>query len=154
MSASNSSIYFEQDSIVFDQNFTSLAFNVTAIQQTYGGLGVAYLLNGKTDSGLWCQVGIQATIYSKFIVDFDIFQVGVQKALFVANDPINGTVYPGDLVLLSMYFQNQSVVMAIHDWHSLTYKRVIRKHYATNDAYYDNYASSIAINKTLCYLQS
>lgn len=53
-------VYDEQIGATFTQNFTSLAFNVTAVEQTdpVSNDGPAYLLNGLASSGFWYQVGV------------------------------------------------------------------------------------------------
>ena len=57
--ASNQS-YDEQLGMSFTQDFASMAYNVTAVEQAdpVSGTGPAYLLNGLTASGYWYQVGL------------------------------------------------------------------------------------------------
>src|SRR5208283_1988338 len=52
--------YDEQIGLTFTQNLTTLAYNVTAVEQTDPtlGTGAAYLLNGLTNAGYWYQVGV------------------------------------------------------------------------------------------------
>src|ERR1017187_3147568 len=52
--------YDEQLGVAFTQNFTSLKYNVTAVEQTDPtlGTGPAYLLNGLSNTGYWYQVGL------------------------------------------------------------------------------------------------
>src|SRR6266849_4930588 len=51
--------YDEQVGVTFTQDFSSLAFNVSAIAQTGpDGVGPGYLLNGLTSAGYWYQVGL------------------------------------------------------------------------------------------------
>ena len=55
----NVTIYDEQLGTTFTQNFTSLAYKVTALAQTgTDGYGPAYLLNGLGNTGYWYQVGL------------------------------------------------------------------------------------------------
>lgn len=56
---SGKATYDQQVSLIFRQDFYSMSFNVTAVQQTdSSGFGPAYLLNGLSDSGYWYQVGL------------------------------------------------------------------------------------------------
>jgi hypothetical protein len=56
---SSSDPYNEQLGISFTQNFTSLAYTVTAVEQSgTDGYGPAYLLNGLSNTGYWYQVGL------------------------------------------------------------------------------------------------
>src|SRR5712692_4713105 len=51
--------YDRQVGLTLTENFTTLAFNVSAVTQVGPeGLGPAYLLNGLSDSGYWYQVGL------------------------------------------------------------------------------------------------
>ena len=51
--------YDEQLIVAFDENFTALSYNITAVAQTTAsGYGPAYLLNGVSSAGYWYQVGI------------------------------------------------------------------------------------------------
>lgn len=56
----SSPLYDEQLGLTFTQSFTSLEYNVTAVEQTDPTLadGPAYLLNGLSDVGYWYQVGV------------------------------------------------------------------------------------------------
>ena len=51
--------YDEQEIVAFEENFTALSYNVTAVAQTTAsGYGPAYLLNGVSNLGYWYQIGI------------------------------------------------------------------------------------------------
>jgi len=51
--------YDEQVGVTFTQDFSVLAFNVTAVQFTdSSGVGTGYLVNGLTNLGYWYQVGL------------------------------------------------------------------------------------------------
>jgi hypothetical protein len=51
--------YDQQLGMTFCEDFSSLAYNVTAVDQTDPyGYGPAYLLNGLSNEGYWYQVGI------------------------------------------------------------------------------------------------
>ena len=114
----NITMYDEQLGTTFTQNFTSLAYTVTALAQTgTDGYGPAYLLNGLGNTGYWYQVGLS--------YDWDgSASTGFQLAYEVYNSsgksvyPVNGggmatfsPVNPGDTVLLTLSFANGNVVM-------------------------------------------
>lgn len=51
--------YDEQLIVAFDENFTALSYNITAVAQTTAsGYGPAYLLNGVSNLGYWYQIGV------------------------------------------------------------------------------------------------
>ena len=55
----SASPYDEQVGVTFTQDFSVLAFNVTAVQFTdSSGVGPGYLVNGLTNLGYWYQVGL------------------------------------------------------------------------------------------------
>ena len=57
--SSATQLYDEQLGLSFTQNWTSLAYNVTAVARNdTSGIGPAYLLNGCTNQGYWYQVGL------------------------------------------------------------------------------------------------
>lgn len=59
--------YDEQLIVAFDENFTALSYNITAVAQTTAsGYGPAYLLNGVSNLGYWYQVGISYRWHSEF----------------------------------------------------------------------------------------
>jgi hypothetical protein len=120
--------YDEQAGVTFTPDFTSLAFNVSAVSQTGpDGVGPAYLLNGLTNAGYWYQVGLSWKWPSTngaplpgFNMNYEVFdQFG--SSVF----PINGgggvdniRVGSGDLVLLSLSFSGTDVVMRATDWNT------------------------------------
>jgi hypothetical protein len=120
--------YDEQAGATFTQDFSSLAFNVSAVVQTGpDGVGPAYLLNGLTNAGYWCQVGISwkwpstnSVPLPGFDMNYEVFnQYGF--SVFPANggggiDPIQ--VNPGDLVLLTLNFAGTDVLMQATDWNT------------------------------------
>jgi hypothetical protein len=120
--------YDEQLGLTFTQNFSSIAYNVTAVQQvdTYG-YGPAYLLNGVTDEGYWYQVGLSfdwpyATggYAAGFHFNYEVFN-NTGKSIFPASgggglESFSGPVSNGDKVLLNLYFSGGNVTMYAYDW--------------------------------------
>ena len=120
--------YDEQAGATFTQDFSSLAFNVSAVPQTGpDGVGPAYLLNGLTNAGYWYQVGLSWKWPSTngvplpgFDMNYEVFnQYGF--SVFPANggggiDPIQ--VNAGDLVLLTLNFAGTDVLMQATDWNT------------------------------------
>src|SRR5437867_15688 len=120
--------YDEQLGTTFTQSFTSIAYNLTAIQQSdSNGYGPAYLLNGLGSTGYWYQVGISydwpyvAGGYNPgFAMNYEVF-----SATGASVFPSSGgggltsiSVNPGDLVLLNLYFSGRNVVMLAKDWNT------------------------------------
>jgi len=120
--------YDEQVGVTFTQNFSKLAFNVTAVAFTDpNGVGPGYLVNGLTDQGYWYQVGLSYNwphtfggFNPGFSMNYEVFD-----NTGVSIDPANGggglktfnrLVNAGDSVLLSLSFSSGSVVMQAMDW--------------------------------------
>ena len=112
----------------FTQDFTSLAFNVTAVIQVSGsGYGPAYLLNGLSNTGYWYQVGLSYDWDGPgtgFNMVYDIFNPS-GTSIFPANGggglaSFSGPVNSGDVVLLNLYFGNSTgmVIMYAYDWNT------------------------------------
>ena len=119
----------EQLLLSFTQDFTSLAYNVTAVQQTdVGGSGPAYLLNGLTSAGYWYQVGLswnwpydQGGYNAGFHMNFQVFGPSGSNVFPVGTggvDNIAGTVDPGDTVGLSLNFSGGRVIMSLYDFNT------------------------------------
>jgi hypothetical protein len=124
--ASVTTAYDEQILLSFKQSFTSLSYNVSAVEQcgSEGG-GPAYLLNGLSDSGYWYQVALSwkwgypsiprfgfNAIYAVFAPNgTEVFLSGQRRTVLDAIE-VNG----GDSVLLSLSFSNGNVTMYAHDW--------------------------------------
>ena len=124
--------YDEQEIISFDQNFTSLSYNVKAVEQKdSAGYGPSYLLNGLSNKGFWYQVGIsylwpthianQSYYWNGWTYvceEFDyagksIFQVAGGKNIILMN------IRNQDTVNLNLYFKsNGSVVMKVVDFNN------------------------------------
>jgi hypothetical protein len=125
----SSSAYDEQIGLTFTQSFTSMEYNVTAVEQTDPTLGdgPAYLLNGLSSSGYWYQVGVSwnwapgenpGTGFDMTYEVWDtsgnsIFPADGQGGVLAFSGPVNA----GDAILLHLYFSNpsQSVVMLAED---------------------------------------
>jgi hypothetical protein len=122
--------YDEQLGLTFTQNFSSIVYNVTAVEQndTYG-YGPAYLLNGLTDKGYWYQVGLSfdwpstnGSYAAGFYFNYEVFDNHGNSIFPVSGggglDSFNGTVNNHDNVLLNLYFLGGNVVMYAHDWNT------------------------------------
>jgi hypothetical protein len=121
--------YDEQLILTFTQNFSSLVYNVTAVEQNDSyGYGPAYLLNGVTDKGYWYQVGLSfddpgnGSYAAGFNFIYEVFN-NSGNSVFPASgggglDSFNGTVNDGDNVLLNLYFSSGNVVMYAYDWNT------------------------------------
>lgn len=118
----------EQLGLTISQDSASLAYNVTAVEQTDSyGYGPGYLLNGLTDKGDWYQVGVSfdwpldgGGYANGFAFLFEVFN-STGSSVFpsgggggLAN--YTGTINPGDQILLSLNFSNGLVIMSSRDW--------------------------------------
>jgi hypothetical protein len=116
----NATYYDEQLWLGFERNFTSLSYNVTAVEQsdTFGN-GPWYLLNGLTTKGIWYQVGVS---WNKFYEVNDLWFISeVWNA--TSRKVLASTLFPlsparaNDSVGLSLVFEGQdNVVMKSYDW--------------------------------------
>jgi hypothetical protein len=115
--------------MTFTQSFTSIEYNVTAVEQTDPTLGdgPAYLLNGLSNSGYWYQVGVSwnwspgTTPGSGFDMNYEVFD-SAGNSVLPSNGQggvlaFSGPVNDGDTILLDLYFSNpaKSVVMLAED---------------------------------------
>jgi hypothetical protein len=123
-------VYDEQLWLMFPQNFTSLDYNVTAVEQVDSyGYGPAYLLNGLTDKGYWYQVGLSfdwpyvgGGYAAGFHFDYEVFN-NTGKSIFPASgysglESFSGPVNNGDDVLLNLHFSSGNVMMYAYDWNT------------------------------------
>ena len=123
--------YNEMMGLTLTQNFTSLAYNVTAVAQTDGyGYGPAYVLNGLTDQGYWYQVDIcynwpksyQIGGYNKgFRFGYEVFDPAgnsIFPTVLPGNVNFSGPVNDGDSVLLALNFSSGNVTMYDRDWNT------------------------------------
>jgi len=123
--------YDEQLGMTFVQNFTALGYNVTAVAQTSGtsGTGPGYLLNGLSNTGYWYQVGLSwnwATFYgyspNQFLLSYEIWSPN-GTSIYPTNGgagtlDLSGPVNEGDIVLLNLYFKNNTVILLVKDWNT------------------------------------
>jgi hypothetical protein len=126
-------VYNEQLGISFTQNFTSLAYNVTAVEQADPNSkeGPAYLLNGLSNVGYWYQVGFSwnwAPGYSPgtgFSLNYEVFDVEGNTVFppggYGGLSAFSGPVNEGDTVLLSLKFSNTMVAMFAKDYNTGAY---------------------------------
>lgn len=120
--------YDEQLGITFTQNFTSIEYNVTALEQVDPSLGTgpAYLVNGLTAAGYWYQVGVSwdwapgVNPGTGLDMNYEVWD-DLGDSVFPADDQgglsaFSGPVNPGDIIELSLYFSGAgNVVMQAND---------------------------------------
>ncbi len=100
---------------------SAVSYTVVAIPQwqTGTGCGPSYMVDGLTGSGYWYQTGLAFNWHCTDTNGFE-FLHGVKgpAGRMVENQtlsPFDGNVNGGDRVLLSLYFENGSVVMYAQD---------------------------------------
>lgn len=119
--------YDEQVGVTFTQDFSALAFNVTAVQfADSGGVGPGYLVNGLTNIGYWYQVGLAYNwpfdlggVNPGFNMLYEVFD-----SSGASIEPYNGgglksfsaSINAGDVVMLSLGFSSGNVTMRAIDW--------------------------------------
>jgi hypothetical protein len=122
--------------MTFTQNFTSLAYNVTAVPQNDSyDYGPAYLLNGLSNDYYWYQVGLsydwpyQSGGYSSgFNFNYEVFNSS-GDSIYPTNgggglESFSGPVNSGDLVALELYFTNGTVYMYAQDLNTEAFSQV------------------------------
>lgn len=120
----------EQIGLTFTQNFNSLAYNVTAIEQNDSAdYGPAYLLNGLSNEGYWYQVGISwhwpyenGGYVNGFALNYEAFNPS-GSSIFPSNGGggianFTGSINNGDTVLLNLYFSSGNVTFSAYDWNT------------------------------------
>ena len=122
-------IYDEQMGLTFGQDFASLSYNVTAVEQNdSNGYGPAYLLNGLSDEGYWYQVGISwdwpfsnGGYTSGFNFNYEVFN-STGQSIFPGNvsglTAFSGPVNQGDIIELNLYISGGVVFMSAEDLNS------------------------------------
>lgn len=124
--------YDEQLGITFGQSYTSLEYNVTAVEQTDPtlGTGPAYLLDGLANNGFWYQVGVSydwgpgQTPGTGFDMNYEVFDssgVSVYPAQGGGLQAFSGTVNAGDTITLNLYFSSGQVIMIAEDLNTGAY---------------------------------
>lgn len=104
--------YDEQISETFTQSFTSMAYNVTAVDQVDSdGYGPSYLLNGLSNMGYWYQVGlsydwpehsgISSMAWPGFSFSYEVF------------DPAGKSIFPPTVVEETSASQVQSMLVIL-----------------------------------------
>jgi List-Bact-rpt repeat protein len=122
--------YDEQLGMTFTQGFSTLAYNVTAVQQSdSNGFGPGYLLNGLSSGGYWYQVGIafdwpyQSGGYmAGFNAIYETFNSS-GKSVFPTGgggglESLSGPVNDGDRVLLKLSIIGGEVNFFVYDWNT------------------------------------
>ena len=121
--------YDEQLGTTFTQDFSSLAYNVTALAQAdANGYGPGYLLNGLTDEGDWYQVGVSyhwpnsdGSYNAGFGFSYEVYGASgrsVYPSKGAGLGMFSGIVDSGDSVLLSLTFTGSTVQMLAKDWNT------------------------------------
>ena len=120
--------YDEQLGLTFTQDFTSIEYNVTAVEQVDPILntGPGYLLSGLSNTGYWYQVGLSynwepgATPGTGFAMSYEVFNP-LGNSIYPNNgggglSSFSGVVNQGDNVTLNLYFSSSGpVVMVAED---------------------------------------
>ncbi|MCL5067161.1 MAG: hypothetical protein M1368_02255 [Thaumarchaeota archaeon] len=135
----------EQFVLFFDQDFSLLQYNITAIAQneSYGN-GPFYLVNGLANNGYWYQAGIvwnplslrngsfPAPIHG-FMMSYEVWNAATNESVFptdgfVGNSPMEqGMIRNDDIVLVSLRFEHLTtnsggiVNMSVYDWNTSAY---------------------------------
>jgi hypothetical protein len=114
--------YDEQIWAIMSQSTNSIAYNVTAVEQSDGsGYGPAYLISGYSNTGYWYQTGIawhwvvpsDAGYYNAFDFFVQVYHGNSQ----LANSLSELTIHGGDNVTLQISLSKSSneVVMSAYD---------------------------------------
>ncbi len=124
-SSGSASAYVEDLLLSFEQNFSALAFNATAIQQCGDdGSGPFYSVVGLSNSGYWYEFGIAwnwptslnpISASHGFQAIYDVY--GTNGRVFRASNQLTN-VGDGDITSLKLSFANGLVTMQVHDWNS------------------------------------
>ncbi|MDG6999093.1 MAG: hypothetical protein JRN15_08270 [Nitrososphaerota archaeon] len=138
-------IFDEQFILVFDQDFSLLQYNITAVAQneSYGN-GPSYLVNGLANNGYWYQAGIAWNDLSLlngsfpsplhgFTMVYEVWNAATNESIFPTDGSTGhfptkrGTIRNDDIVLVSLRFEeiqsNSGVVnMSVYDWNTSAYE--------------------------------
>ncbi len=122
----NQADYDEQLGITFAESYTSIEYNVTAVEQTDPtlGTGPAYLLDGLGNNGFWYQVGVSynwgpgQTPGTGFDMNYEVFD-SLGNSVYPAEggglQAFSGPVHEGDTITLDLYISSGNVVMIAED---------------------------------------
>lgn len=121
--------YDEQLGTTFNQDFPSLGYNVTAVNQSdVYGYGPGYFLNGLSNQGYWYQVGLcydwpyNDGGYSQgFHFIYEVFNTNGASVFprgGAGLSPFTGPVYSDDSILLDLNFSSGNVIMQAQDWNT------------------------------------
>jgi hypothetical protein len=121
-------VWDEQLGLSFTQDFTNIAYNVTAVEQAdLDGYGPAYLLSGLSSKGYWYQVGLSwnwgyknGGYSSGFNLNYEVFDSSGSSIYPSSGGSglagFSRTVNQGDTVLLNLYFSSGNVIMYGYDF--------------------------------------
>lgn len=113
--------YDEQLGMTFTQDFTSMEYNVTAVEQVDPtlGTGPGYLLSGVSTTGYWYQVGLSWdwSTGTGFQMSYEVFD-SQGNSIFPSGGggglaAFSGTVNEGDIVTLNLYFNGAGQVVLL-----------------------------------------
>ncbi|MGA2663910.1 MAG: hypothetical protein ABSF83_03105 [Nitrososphaerales archaeon] len=128
-----SSAYDEQLGLTFTQDFVSLEYSVTAVEQVDPtlGTGAAYLLNGLSNSGYWFQVGVSYSWSpgAGFTMNYEVWDPSGNSVFPRSGGGLlsfTGTVDANDTIALNIYFTNSGgdVAMVAEDLQTGAYAQV------------------------------
>ncbi len=115
--------YDEQIGLTFTQNFSSMSYSVSAVEQNDPtlGTGPGYLLSGLSNSGYWYQVGLSWdwSPGAGFAMSYEVFNPSAQS-IYPTNGggglaSFSGPVNLGDNVTITLYFSSGDVIMSATD---------------------------------------
>jgi hypothetical protein len=113
--------YDEQLGMTFTQDFSSMEYNVTAVEQVDStlGTGPGYLLSGVSTTGYWYQVGLSWdwSTGTGFQMSYEVFD-SQGNSIFPSGGggglaAFSGTVNAGDIVTLNLYFNGSGQVVLL-----------------------------------------
>lgn len=121
--------YDEQVGVTFMDNYTSLAYYVTAVPQSeQGGNGPSYLLNGFSNTKYWYQAGISYNFFNSpspagFVASLECWSP--QGQVIFNNVTYTMPIYSGDEVLISMYFNESKIDMFVEDMNTNSFTSTV-----------------------------
>jgi hypothetical protein len=124
--------YDEQLGLTYTQNFVSIAFNVTAVEQTFNdsyGAGTGYLICGLSSTGYWYEAGLgwnwpldNGGYHGGFSFLYEVFDSS-GNSVFPAEAGLgllnfSAPVQPNDDVNLGLSLSGGNVSMTGYDWNT------------------------------------